>query len=130
MTGAQLEEFLEKTEFTETQKNELRTSQNKLISYQDVVFWYRLQKVKVAFSELRNFVARNGIFFPSELKEKFTKISELLWSALVSKEMGHEAKDWKMKGEGWTEITEKVEPLYKSIEADIQARLQSHGRKS
>lgn len=130
MTGAQLEEFLEKTEFTETQKNELRTSQNKFISYQDVVFWYRLQKVKVAFSELRNFVARNGIFFPSELKEKFTKISELLWSALVSKEIGHEAKDWKMQGEGWTEITEKVEPLYKSIEADIQARLQSHGRKS
>lgn len=83
----------------------------------------------MAFSDLRNFVVRNGIFFPSDLKEKFTKISELLWSALISKEVGHEAKDWNMQGKGWTEITENVEPLYKSIEADIQARLQSHGRK-
>ena len=129
MTEAQLEEFLVKTEFTQTQKNELRTSQNKLVSYQDIVFWYRLHKVKAAFSELRNFVARNGIFLPFELKEKFTKISELLGSALISIEIGHEAKDWKMRGKGWAKITEEVEPLYKSIEADIQARLQSHGRR-
>lgn len=129
MNESQFEEFLEKTEFTETQKNELRNSQNKLVSYQDIVFWYRLYKVKVAFSELRNFVARNGIFFTSELKEKFTKISELLGSALISKEIGHEAKDWKIQGEGWTKMTEDIEPLYKSIEADIQARLQSHGRR-
>jgi len=129
MTQAQLEEFLATTEFTDTQKDQLRASQKKVSSYQDIVFWYRLHKVKVAFSDLQKFVARNGIFFPSELKEKFTKISEMLWSALISKEVGYEAKDYKMQREGWKEIKENVEPLYKLIEADIQARLQSHGRK-
>lgn len=128
MSQAQLEEFLAATEFTETQKDELRSSRNKLNIYQDIDFWYRLHKVKAAFSDLQKFVARNGIFFPSGLKEKFTKISEMLWSALVSKEVGHEANDHKMQREGWKEIKENVEPLYKSIEADIQARLQSHGR--
>ena len=129
MTLAQLEEFLAKTEFAETQKDELRSSRNKVSTYQEIVFWYRLHKVKVAFSDLQNFVARNGIFFPSELKEKFTKIAEMLWSAVVSKEVGHEAKDGKMQYEGWKKIKEDTEPLYKSIETDIQARLQYHGRK-
>lgn len=129
MTPAQLEEFLVTTEFTETQKDQLRASQKKVSSYTDIVFWYRLHKVKVAFSDLQKFVARNGIFFPADLKEKFTKISDMLWSALISKEVGYEAKDNKMQREGWKEIKENVEPLYKSIEADIQARLQSHGRK-
>lgn len=129
MTPAQLEEFLVTTEFTETQKDQLRVSQKKVSSYTDIVFWYRLHKVKVAFSDLQKFVARNGIFFPADLKEKFTKISDMLWSALISKEVGYEAKDNKMQREGWKEIKENVEPLYKSIEADIQARLQSHGRK-
>jgi len=129
MTSPQLEEFLAKTEFTDTQKDEIRSSQNMANTYREIVFWYRLHKVKVAFSDLQNFVARNGIFFPPNLKEKFTKIAEMLWSAVISKEVGHEAKDYKMQNEGWTKIKEDTEPLYKSIEADIQARLQSHGRK-
>jgi hypothetical protein len=53
----------------------------------------------------------------------------MLWSAVVSKEAGHEAKDYKMQGESWNKIKEETEPLYKSIETNIQARLQSHGRK-
>ena len=79
-----------------------------------------------AFGELQTYVARNGIFLPLDLKEKFTKIAEALWSAIVSKEVGHGAKDWRMQSEG---CKEETEPLYKSIEADIRARLQSHGRK-
>ncbi len=129
MNPQQLEEFLATTEFTETQKDEIRSSRDRLHSYTEIVFWYRFHKVKLAFSELQSFVARNGIFFPTELKEKFTKISEMLWSALVSKEVGREANDHKMQNEGWQKIKEDAEPLYKSIEADIQARLQSHGRK-
>lgn len=129
MNNAQLEEFLADTEFTSSQKDEVRTSRERSKTYQEIIFWYRLQKVRKAFGELQTYVARNGIFLPAELKDKFTKIAEALWSAIVSKEVGHEAKDWKMQSEGWKKIKEETEPLYKSIEADIQARLQSHGRK-
>jgi inorganic triphosphatase YgiF len=73
MNEQQLEEFLASTIFTDTQKDEIRFSRNKLEIYIDIVFWHRYRKVKSAFSDLQNFVARNGIFFTPELKEQFTK---------------------------------------------------------
>ena len=94
------------------------------------MFWYRLSKVKKAIAELNNFVARNGIFFPLDIKTKFASITEMLWSAVISKEVGHEAKDYKMQNEGWKKIKEESEPLYKSIESDIQSRLQSHAKRT
>lgn len=128
MKAEQLEEFLSGTEFTESQKNEVRNARDKGRTYQDIIFWHRLHKVKGAFGELQTFVVRNGIFLPTELEERFSKISEMLWAAVVSKEVGHEEKDWKMQNEGWTKIKEETEPLYKEIKAEIQKRLQSHAR--
>ena len=127
-TPQQLEEFLATTEFTESQKTELRTSSSRVETYQEIAFWYRLSKVKKAIAEINNFVARNGIFFPSEIKDKFARISELLWSAVISKEVGYQAKDYKMQNEGWKKIKEQSEPLYKSIKSDIQSRLQFHAK--
>lgn len=129
MTDAQLEEFLDTKEFTDSQKDEVRKARNRADAYREIEFWHRLQTVKTAFADLQNYVARNGIFLPSELKQKFTEIADMLWSAIVDKQVGHEARDWGMQNEGWTKIREDIEPLYKSIEADIHARLQSHGRK-
>ncbi len=129
MNTEQLEEFLAGTDFTDSQKNEVRNARDKGRAYQDIVFWHRLHKVKKAFGELQTFVARSGIFLPPELEERFSKISEMLWSAVMSKEVGHEAEDRKMQHEGWTKIKEETEPLYKEIKAEIQARLQSHARK-
>jgi len=128
MTATQLEEFLATTGFTLSQKDIVRSSSSKGKTYQETVFWYRLSKVKKAIAELQNFVARNGIFFPPELKTKFANITEMLWSAVISKELGHEVKDYKMQNEGWKKVKEESEPLYKSIESDIQTRLQSHGK--
>lgn len=129
MNVSQLEEFLEDTDFTGSQKDDVRNASEKGRAHQNILFWHRLHKVKVAVRELQTFVARNGIFLPSELEEKFSKVSEMLWSAVISKEVGHEAKDWKLQSEGWTKMKEKAESLYKSIKTDIQTRLQSHARK-
>lgn len=130
MNSAQIEEFLSTTEFTESNKEEIRSSRARGTTYQNILFWYRLRKVRAGFSDLHTYVARNGIFLPLELKEDFTKIADQLWSAIVSMEVGHEAKDWKMQNKGWEKIQAEAEPLYKAIEAGIQARLQSHARKS
>lgn len=128
LSSEELEEFLQSTEFTETQKERIRSSRTRLQEYQDIEFWHRLHRVKKPVSDLQNLVARNGIFFPVTLKAKFDQICELLWSAVVSKEVGFEAKDYKMQREGWTEVKDKAEPLYKAIEAEVQNRLHSHGR--
>jgi hypothetical protein len=88
MNSAQLEECLTGTDFTETQKEEVRSARDKGRTYQDIVFWHRLHKVKTAFGDLQTFVARNGIFLPSELEVKFSRISEMLWSAVIFKRDG------------------------------------------
>lgn len=129
MKEDQLCEFLDSSKFTNSQKDEIKNSHDKGKTYQEILFWHCLHKVKGAFGSLQKYVARNGIFFEPELKEKLSRISEILWSAVISKEMGHEAKDWKMQNQGWKEIKEKTEPLYKEIEEYIHRRLQAHGRK-
>lgn len=129
MSTQQLDDFLNNTGFTETQKNEIKTAQDKGKSYREMVFWFRLHKAKEAFRELQNYTARNGIFLQKELKDKLTAITKTLWSAVVSKEIGYEAKDFEMQNKGWTKIKEETEPLYKEIEDYIHSRLQSHGNK-
>ena len=128
MTPARLEEFLESSELFNTQKEAVRQSGNKVDTYQEEIFWHRLHTVKQACVDLNNYVARNGIFFPPELKEKFSKVTEELWAAVNSKAVGHEAKDYKVQNEGWQRVKAVIDPLYKAIESDIHARLHSHGR--
>lgn len=129
MSMMELDEYLSTTEFTGTQKSTIRSSTERNKDYQNIYFWYRLADVKRAVNDLHMFVARNGILFPTELKEKFTKASELLYSALISIEVGHEAEDRKMSREAWSIVQKELEPLYKVIEAEVHIRLQSHGRR-
>ena len=128
LNSAQLEEFLAGTEFTETQKDELRKEQRKNEKYQELIFRYRFNHVHKAVAELHNYVERNSIFMPPELKMHFDKAANDLWSALVSKEVGHSMKDWKMQNQGWDKVKKEVEPLRKTIEEAIYARLQAHGK--
>jgi hypothetical protein len=129
MSDVQLNEFLEDTDYSQSQKDRIINSSKRSEDYQDILFWHRLHKVKVSFGELQSYVNSNGIFLESELKEKLTSISDTLWSAIVSKEIGHESKDYKMQTEGWKKIKDETDPLYKEIEDYIHNRLQSHGQK-
>lgn len=128
MTQARLEEFLKSSELFDTQKDEIRQATRKVDAYQEAIFWHRLHTVKQACADFHNYVARFGIFFPPELKDKFTKLSEELWAAVSYKAVGHEAKDFKMQNEGWKKIKADIEPLYKALESEIHTRLHSHGR--
>jgi hypothetical protein len=130
MNASQLHEFLESTDLTQTQKDEIKSSSDRNETYQNFEFWRRLSKVKKACGELQANIARNGIFLPEELEKKFSKISDTFWHALISKEVGYEAKDWKMQNEGWHKIQEEVRPLYEKIKQEIQARLKSHAKSS
>jgi len=130
MSGRNLEEFLEKTELLESQKDEIRGAVNRGKKYQDIIYWYRLRDAKSCLIALNRFVSRNGIFFPGELKEQFERISKILWAALVSHEIGHgPPRDLKMQKEGDDSVQKEAEPLYKAIASDIQTRLRSHGPK-
>jgi len=128
MNPEQLNEFLDGSELRESQNKEIRASGKKVDKYQELITWHRVNIVKSACIAFNDYIAKNGIFLPPELKQQFDAAKNELWSALIDKEVGHGAKDWKMQYEGWTAIKEKINPLYKSIETGIYARLQAHGR--
>ena len=128
LSDAQLEEFFVGTKLRESQKEELRHSQQKTTKYQEIIFWNRVSEVRGAIAELHNYIERNSIFLPPELKQHFEKAANDLWSSIVSKEVGHSAKDWKMESAGWDKIQKEIEPLRKTIEAAIYKRLQAHGK--
>lgn len=127
MSDAQLEEFLERTELRNTQKDKIRTSSEKCKSYQDEIYWHRIHKAKVAVSELQTYVIRYGIFFPKPIKDKFDEIISDLRAAYINHEIGIESEDFKIQQEGWTTIEKKVSPMVKKIGDEIHAQLRSHG---
>ena len=130
MNDLELSEFFQQSELAESQKKKIEESHDKTEACIDIIFWHRLNKVRFAIGELHDFTARNNIFLTVELKQKFTSATDLLWSALISKQVGVESKDHKMQTQGWEQIKTEVEPLYRSIESEIQKRLLSHGRKA
>jgi hypothetical protein len=129
LSNLEMEEFLAGTKFTDTQKDEIRHDRRKTTRYQELIFRYRLSDVRQAIADLHNYVERNSIFMPPDLKEHFEKAANDLWSAMVSKETGHNVQDWKLQNEGWDTVKEEVEPLRKTIQEAIYARLQAHGKR-
>lgn len=129
MRPDQLEEVLAASDFRESEKADVRSARNKTETYQETRFWHRLNRVRKAVGDFHNYIERSSVFMPPDLKKDFEKASNDLWSAMTSKEAGHDAKDWKMQNEGWDKIKKDVEPLKQSIHDAIYKRLQGHGRK-
>ncbi|TXH74950.1 hypothetical protein [Thiobacillus sp.] len=124
----QLEEFLAGATLRESGKEDIRQALNKTDTYLEARFWLRLREAQATIADFHKFVARNSVFMPPELKKNFERVSDELWAAMVSKEVGHGAHDWKMQNEGWDKLKKEVEPLKDEIHDAIYQRLQAHGR--
>ena len=130
MADDELEEFLAASELLETQRARVRASErhSKDKTYQDIIFWHRLGKAKKVVGELQNYTVSHGLFLPPPLKQQFAEMQPILWEALSSTEVGHEANDYKMRGQAWKDLQEKGEPLHQAIEKSIEQRLHSHAK--
>ena len=124
----ELEEFLSLSSILETQKDRIRKSGSPLKEYQEAIFRHQLAEVKKVCYEFNSYTTQKGIFLPLSIKEKFERISREFWNTLSHKEVGKEAKDYKMETDAWHKVEELVEPLYKEIEVEIHRRLHSHGK--
>ena len=123
MNNEALEEFLAKSKLQEYEKQELKKAPDKMRYYQNRIFWHNSTEVEKDFFQFHNFIVMNRIFFSSDLQEKFTKIDEIMWSAIVDRKVGYEAKDYKMWVEAYKQIRDEVEPIKKEIEILVQKRL-------
>jgi len=127
MSVERLNEYLESTEFKETFKNDIRQAPDKNQEFQSINFLYQLRDVKASCSDFHNYVVREGIFFPKPLKDKLTKVTEALWSATASKEVGKQYDNYRWEIDGFDKVQKEIKPLYFEIEGEIHRRLQIHG---
>ena len=123
MTEQQLDEFLSNCKLHDYEKDELKTTSDKLTYYQNAIFWHDLNEVRKRFGEFHTYIQKNRIFLSPDLKEEFRKIDDLMWESLIDREVGHEAGDRKMWTGAWKKMKEGLDPLKDKIEDLVQSRL-------
>ena len=92
MTDLELDDFLNSTEFTTTEKTEIKSSRDRDQTFQKVTFWFRLNKAYGACRDSNEFLQKNAIFMPVSIKEKFDAIGDLVWDALTEHKIKEEMK--------------------------------------
>lgn len=90
MSEEQLEEFLRSSELTETQKNELRNSDNRAGTYHELIYWHEKARIEGVARELSRYLAKFGIFMTT--KDRFTEIERMIWDALTENALHVEDK--------------------------------------
>ena len=78
MTGPQLDEFLEDSFLAKWQRDEIKATAKKVDYYITAVFFHRAGQARTACREQHVYVLKNGIFMPSDMKEKFDRIGSCL----------------------------------------------------
>jgi len=126
MSQSALEEFLEKSRLHKFEKQELLQTSNKLSYYEDKIFWHEVRDVEEAFWDFHNYIIKNKIFLSLDLQEQFTKIDDVMWSAIVERKVGHEANDHEMWHKAYKKIKEEINPIRDVIEKLVQTRLHYH----
>ncbi len=120
---AEIKRILRGYKWEDPQIDDLIKNNDKNKYFQDRIFWQRLKEAKSKFSDFHNYVVRNRIFLSEELKEQFNKADDLMWDALITREVGEQAKDYKMIRESYKLLKENIEIIIIDIEKLVQKRL-------
>lgn len=124
MTAPQLDEFLEGSFLAKWQRDEIKaTAGRKLDYYIKAVIFHRASEARAACREQHVYVLKNGIFMPHDMKEKFDRMSELVWQALVEHEINTSEDLLPRLKEARDALLKEGEPLMKSLEAAIHGAL-------
>jgi hypothetical protein len=120
---AEIKSILKGYKWDDHQIDDLISANDKNEHFQKRIFWQHLGEARVKFSDFHNYIVRNRIFLSEELKEQFNKADDLMWDALVTREVGEEAKDHKMIYESYKKLKENIDLLITTIEKLVQERL-------
>lgn len=124
----ELAEFLEDTKFMEFQKQQiLKAGPNERQSHWTKTnFLYWTASVKRVLGDYQKCVGSNAIFLSVDLKDRLAEMEKTLWGSIKSVEIGTQAKDFKLRGQGAKIMEENAKPLRDEIEQLIQTKLASH----
>ncbi len=123
MNDAQINEALGKTIFSESEKEEIRNSNDKNSKYQEFHFRYYLTEVRNSIDEFHNYLVLNKIFLSNELFVSFSQIDEIFWDAVEEREIIELSKKHLSVYPVFKKMRDKATPVVQEIEKLIQKRL-------
>jgi len=85
-----LESFLEDTPLKEFQKSEIRSATRKTEKYIEQIYFHERNDNKDNIYKYRDYLKKNGIFIPREIKMKFLELEDILYEASRQHELNHE----------------------------------------
>lgn len=126
MTTSELAEFVEQSDLSASEKEELLKQGDKTVYYQEKRFRHDLKNAKDSFWDFHNYSIRNRIFLTPDLFEQFQTIDDVMWQAIVLRESGQEDNGHQMWTDAYKKIKDEINPIRDEIERLIQTRLRYH----
>lgn len=123
MNSVQLEEFFTDGFLSETQKEEIRNSSQKLKLYIRMNVWHEIWKSKKALRKFHVYLLKNGIFIAPEVRAKFKTLGDYIWAALVEYEINEQWPENPRERTAFKNLEGDGKKLMEQLESDVQGRL-------
>jgi len=123
MSEDELEEFLSSVDLLETQKQQLRISENKNMLFSGFLTTIQLHKARAAYSDFSSYIEKNSIFLRKDIKEKFSKVSAIMWKLWAAKSVGEHSGTNDMALKSYQKHNDELKGLIKEIEDLMHPRL-------
>ncbi len=123
MTIPHLEEFLAQSSLTKWEKEEIKTQADKKQHYINCVLSSQLVEARKHAVDARFYLVRNGIFLPVDLRERFMKLSDMVWEALMEHEHQKDHNDLPRTMSKRDLFHERGEDCLKQLEIAVYHRL-------
>lgn len=108
MTGPELDEFLETSELSKSEKEQFGGAKKRTDLYIKIIQPYKIGKAKSVSGKFYSYFRKGGIFISAPLKGKFKELDDLIHAALVE----HET-NLQMQGQGGLRLVAARDALSK-----------------
>lgn len=125
MSPPHLQEFLDGCQLGKWEKEEIKTQTDKNKYYIEHIFWTRLVDTRTIVVDANSYIMKNGIFLPADLKEKFDRLSDLIWNALLERQHNEQYKLVPAPQDKQKHLQDKGQVLLKELAGEVCRRLWS-----
>ena len=123
MNEEEFETYLTATDFSDSQKQQLRKAPDRQKTYFDIITWRSIVRAQNENFDARLLLRKHGIFMPSALKGEFTKALDILVGAQSEQQVDHQHRQ---SGIGWkkrSDLLENGEAMFAALGAAANQRL-------
>jgi hypothetical protein len=120
---SQLEDYLQKSDLTDNQKQEIRESKDKNTYIQQHLTQKKFSAIGEKIRDAHIYVRQNSIFMPAELRGKFQAIEDLVWGAFVEQEVNRMPQRSKHVIDYTMRLLKEGAPLIEDLENALEPRL-------